>query len=94
MQTAVINFTTEEEIKQKAQKVAKRMGISLSMILNNYLKYFVKTKAVTFRADDEIPSEYLVQSIKKSEKNLKEGTTSPTFEDAKDAIKWLEDQGI
>ena len=28
------------------------------------------------------------------EKNLKEGKASPTFDNSKDAIKWLEKQGI
>lgn len=89
MQTAIINFTTEEEIKQQAQKVAKQMGVSLSTILNNYLRYFVKTKAVTFRADEEIPSEYLMQSLERAEKDLKEGKTSPAFDNADDLINYL-----
>ncbi len=53
MQTAIINFTTEEKTKQEAQGVAKKLGISLSMVLNNYLKHFVRTKTVVFSTDDE-----------------------------------------
>lgn len=90
MQSAVINFTTEEKIKQEAQRVAKKMGISLSMALNNYLKYFVKAKTVIFSADDEIPNQYLIKALKQSEKDVKAGKVSPAFTNAKDAISWLD----
>lgn len=73
MQTAVINFTTEEKTKRAAQLVAKKMGISLSMVLNNYLKHFAKTKTVTFSAADEIPNEYLINALKESEEDVKAG---------------------
>ncbi len=91
MQSAVINFTTEEKIKQEAQKVAKKMGISLSMVLNNYLKHFARTKTVVFSADDETPNQYLIDALKQSEADEKAGRVSPTFTNAKDAIAWLDD---
>ncbi len=87
MHSAVINFTTEEKTKQEAQQLAKKLGISLSTVLNNYLKQFVRTKIVVFSAEE--PSEYLLESLQKSEKQLKSGNTSPTFETAKAAIDWL-----
>ena len=92
MQTAVINFTTEEKIKQEAQRIAKKMGISLSMALNNYLKHFVKTKTVVFNADDEIPNQWLTNALKESEADVKAGRVSPAFTNAKDAIAWLDNQ--
>lgn len=87
MNTAVINFTTEPELKVEAQKTAKKLGISLSLVLNNYLKQFIQTKTVTF--SDETPSKYLIDSIKKSREQLKKGEASPTFNDMEDAIAYL-----
>lgn len=89
MQSAVINFTTEEEIKQEAQQLAKKMGISLSMVLNNYLKHFVKTKTVTFRANDEIPNQWLINALKESEEDEKAGRVM-TFKTPKEALDYLD----
>ena len=44
MKTAVINIKTDPELKIKAQEVASDLGISLSMVLNSYLKRFVFEK--------------------------------------------------
>jgi len=61
--------------------------------VDSWLKQFVKTKRVTYRAkEEERPSKYLIESLKKSEEQLKKGETSPIFDNAKDAIKWLHKQ--
>ena len=82
MNTAGIYIKTQPEVKAKAQKIAK----------NKRLRQFVKTKRVTFSTEEERPSKYLIESIRKSEEQLKKGDTSPTFNNAKDAIKWLHKQ--
>lgn len=88
MNTTVINFITEPKLKAEAQKVAKQLGIPLSLALNNYLKQLVRTKIVVF--SDGTPSTYLVDSLKKSEEDRKAGRVSPSFLNAKDAIAWLD----
>ena len=44
----LINIKTEQEVKNKAQKLAGQLGLSLSAIINAYLKQFVRNKAVNF----------------------------------------------
>lgn len=89
MNTAVIITKTEPEVKLKAQKVAKELGLSLSSIVNGWLRQLIKTKTVTFSALDEKPSEYLLESLRKSDEDIKTGKVSPGFNNAKDAITWL-----
>ena len=89
MQSAVINFTTEGKIKQEAQKVAKKMGISLSTVLNNYLRHFVKTKTVVFSAVDETPNQYLINALKESEEDVKAGRVT-TFKNAQEELDYLD----
>lgn len=89
MQTAVINFTTEEKIKQEAQKLANKMGISLSMVLNNYLKHFVKVKKIVFSADDEVPNKWLINELKKSEADEKAGRVI-TFKNPQEELAYLD----
>ncbi len=40
-------------------------------------------------AQEEEPSEYLIEAIKDAEDALKKGKASPVFDNAKDAIAWL-----
>lgn len=94
MNTAVIITKTEPEVKIKAQKVAKDLGLSLSSLINAWLRQLIKTKTVTFNASSEEPSDYLKQMIHQSEKDLKEEKASPLFKTGEEAVAWLEKQGI
>ena len=94
MYTAVINIKTEPETKKRAQKFASQIGVSLSSLINAYLKHLVITKKVEFSIKDEEPSDYLKRLIRQADKALKAGKASPRFDNAKDAIAYLEKQGI
>ena len=93
MSNAAIYVKTEPETKQKAQKVAKELGLSLSTVVNGFLKQFIKTKTVTFSADEE-PNEYTRFVMKQAEENLKKGNHSPVLKTGEEAVAWLEKQGI
>lgn len=90
MNTAVINVKTDPIVKKKAQRVAHDFGFSLSALINGYLRQLIKTKTVIFSASER-PTEYLLEALKESEKDIREGRVSPTFTNARDAIKWLND---
>ena len=93
MNTAVINIKTEEEVKKKAQNIASELGLSLSSLINAYLKQLVRTRRIEFDLGEE-PSEYLKSIIRKAEENYRKGRTSPAFKTGEEAVKWLEKQGI
>ncbi len=110
MNTAVINIKTNPETKARAKKVADELGLSLSSILNAYLKQFIKTKTINFSAKelDEVPNARTRAVFKQAEKNRKAGKGSPLFTSDKELIKkdpikyrhidtmqqWLNEQGI
>ncbi|MBI2008724.1 type II toxin-antitoxin system RelB/DinJ family antitoxin [Candidatus Amesbacteria bacterium] len=93
MNTAVIITKTEPDIKRQAQEIAREFGISLSSLVNAFLKQVVRTRRVEFSVEEK-PSEYLVDVIKKAEENYRKGRYSPAFTNANDAVKYLEKQGI
>lgn len=93
MNTAVINIKTEPETKKQAQKVARDIGMSLSTLINSYLKQVIRTQRVELSVGEE-PSERLKQSMRQAEKDLKAGKASPTFNTGEEAVAWLEKQGI
>lgn len=88
MNTTVVNVRVNPVVKRKAKKLAGQIGVSLSDVINNALRYFIQTKKITFSTSYE-PSDYLIKSLKESKKNIKEGWVSPSFDNANDAIAWL-----
>ncbi|MBI2641530.1 type II toxin-antitoxin system RelB/DinJ family antitoxin [Candidatus Roizmanbacteria bacterium] len=90
MNTTVINIRTQVSVKKSAQKVAEELGLSLSSLINGFLKHLIKTKKVTFSVREE-PSEYFIRAIKEAEEDVRKGRVSPSFTNAGDAIAWLND---
>ncbi len=90
MNTAVVITKTDPEVKEAAQQVARELGISLSSLVNAYLKQVVRTKRVEFDLG-ETPSPRLIRAMKQAEIDLKKGKVSPKFDNAHDAIAWLND---
>ena len=93
MNTAVINIKTDPKVKTDAQKIARQIGVSLSSLINAYLKRFIGTKRVKLDLNEE-PSPYLVKMLKKADKDIKAGRVSPGFKTGEEAVAWLEKQGI
>lgn len=72
MNTAVVNVKVNPKVKKDAQKVAGRLGLSLSSLINGYLKQLIRTQSVSFNLSEE-PSEYMIQALKESKKDIKAG---------------------
>lgn len=89
MNTTAILIKTDPKIKEKAQKTAEEMGISLTSVINRYLKHFIQTKSITFTADEEIPSQYMIDSLKQSEEDYKAGRFI-SFKSGKDVHSYLD----
>lgn len=90
MNDAVVNIKIERQLKKEAQKIAEELGFSLSSLLKAYLKTLIKTKTVTFSAQSEEPSEYLIKSLAQSEKDIKAGRVSPAFKSIEEEFAWLD----
>lgn len=90
MNTAVINLKVHPETKKKAQEVAEALGFSLSSLINAYLKQLVKTREVSFSDIREVPSKYMLESLKRADEDIKAGRVT-SFANGKDALKYLDD---
>lgn len=88
MNTAVINIKVHPDTKREARKVAEEMGLSLSGLINGFLRQVIRTKTITFSAREE-PSEYMIKALKESQEDIKHGRVSPGFTNSEDAIAWL-----
>ena len=91
MKTTVINIKTDTKVKKEAQKVAADLGLSLSGVINGFLKQFVRTKTVIFTLDESIPSQYLLNSVQSADEDRKNGNVH-TFKNNQAAIDFLDIQ--
>lgn len=88
MSDTVITIRTNQNVKEKAQEIASKMGLSLSALINSYLTQIIRTKTTVLSAKEE-PTQYMLDSLKESEEDIKLGRVSPGFYNADDAIAWL-----
>ncbi len=89
MNTASILIKIDPQIKTRAQKTAKKMGLSLTSVINRYLKHFITTETITFSTRDETPSQYLIDSLKESEADVKAGRVV-RFKNAQEELDYLD----
>jgi len=85
----VLNIKTDREVKQKAQQIARDLGLPLSTVINAYLKEFVREREVRFSLEPQLRPEVGKLLEKASEDFKKRRNVSPAFAGAKEAIKYL-----
>lgn len=89
MKTA-INIKTDKEVKKTAQKLAEEFGLSLSAVLNAYLKNFIREKEIRFSIAPKMTPEF-EELLKKIEADIKKKKNiSPAFSSAKEIDKYLD----
>jgi len=90
MSKVTINIKADRDIKEKAQKTAKELGMPLSTIINAYLNQFVRTKEVHFYSEGTLkPS--VKKRLARLSKEAREGKNlSPVFDNATEMDKYLD----
>ena len=79
---------TNKALKQKAQKLAKEMGLPLGTLVNNYLRNFIIERQAIFTAP--MPNKKTIAAIEEARRDLKVGKNiSGPFSTAKEAINYL-----
>jgi addiction module RelB/DinJ family antitoxin len=84
---AVINLKTDPKLKERAAKVADRLGISISAVLNNELQRFAAEQSVTFDLP-EAPNPKTAKELAASRKEI-EADNYHRFDDNKKALDFL-----
>ena len=86
----VINLKTDPKLKKEAAKVAEKLGISISAVLNNELRRFTAEESVVF-AVPEIPNAQTKKSLADSRRNIEKGEYF-SFKSDKKAIDFLQSE--
>jgi len=85
----VINIKADRDVKEKAQRLARDLGLPLSTVINAYLKQFIRNKEVYFSAVPRMTSrlETIIARARKDLKNKK--SISPVLATADEIAKYL-----
>jgi addiction module RelB/DinJ family antitoxin len=81
----VISVRTDKDIKNEAAKVAKSVGLSLSTLINSYLRQIVATRRIELYAPEPMTPK-LEGLIAKVEAELASGKVSKKFSSAEDFL--------
>ncbi len=84
MQT-VISVRTDKNVKVAAQQVAKSAGISLSSLINSYLRQIIATRHIEIYAPEPMTPK-LEGLIAKVESEIESGKVSKAFNNAQDFL--------
>ena len=88
----VLNVKTDVEVKERAQELARHLGIPLSTIVNAHLKAFIESGEFKVSREPQLRPE-VVKELRQQIKDAEQGINmSPKFNSAKDALVWLKTQ--
>lgn len=85
----IINIKTDPKIKQRAQKVADNLGLSLSAVINAYLRQFVRTETMFISAKFSEPTALLVDALKEARLERK-NNKHYSFKNNDEALKFID----
>lgn len=86
----VLNVKTDKDVKERAQALAKHLGIPLSTVVNIQLKSFIETGELHISREPELRPEVKAE-LKAAIAEVKAGIgLSPVFANVPDMVKWLE----
>ncbi len=85
----VINIKTDSKIKKAAQKTAEDLGLSLSGVINSYLRQFVRSQTIFVSTKFSEPSELLLSALKEAQDERKKGNVY-SFKQPKDAVDFVD----
>ena len=85
----LFSLKTDKSLKREAQKVANDLGLPLSVVINSYLRQFVRTKEIHFSLEGELNPSVKKRLDKLEKEGLAGKNLSPVFSNANDAIRYL-----
>lgn len=85
----IINIKSDKDIKEKAQKIAKDLGLPLSTLINAYLRQLIRNEEIHFSTAPKMTKE-LEETVALARQDLKaKKNISPTFSNQKDLNAYL-----
>jgi addiction module RelB/DinJ family antitoxin len=94
MSKTVLNIKVDSDVKERSREVAKDLGLPLSTVVNAYLKEFIRDREVRFSAAPRLRPE-VEKELRERIDDMDAGRNIVgPFTSAKEAIAYLESEGI
>lgn len=86
----IINIKVDKDIKDKAVKTVKKMGLPLSAVVNAFLKQFISERQVTFSVPI-VPTRNLEKILIQAENDIRsKRNLSPVFTNMREMNEYLD----
>ena len=89
MTKTTINIKADKDVKEKAQRVARDLGMPLSTVINAYLNQFIRTREVHFYLEGELRPAVKKRLDRLQREALAGKNLSPAFSNARGAAQYL-----
>ena len=89
MAKTTINIKADKDVKEKAQRVARDLGMPLSTVINAYLNQFIRTKEVHFYLEGQLRPSVKKRLDRLQKEVIRGKNLSPTFHSADEATGYL-----
>jgi len=89
MDTTMIHLKTRKVLKVRAERLANKLGITLTSLLNLSLSQLVDSSELVIELEPKLNSKTTALLLKLKKEADAGKNLSPTFTDPKQALKWL-----
>ena len=89
MNTTMIHLKTKKELKQRAEKLAGKLGLTLTSLVNLSLNQLVESSELVIDLEPKLNSKVVAQLLRLKQEADAGKNLSPTFTNPKDALRWL-----
>ncbi|OGG69122.1 hypothetical protein A3F27_03380 [Candidatus Kaiserbacteria bacterium RIFCSPHIGHO2_12_FULL_53_13] len=88
----VISVKVDKDVRDKARKVAQKIGVPLSMVVNSGLRQFAQEERIVFQTEKSYRmSKKLEKKLAKIDADIRAGRNmSPGFTDTKEMDRYLD----
>jgi DNA-damage-inducible protein J len=85
----ILNVKTDKDLKKKARKIAEKIGVPLSTVVNSFLKQFVRDEEVIFSVKEYRMTPYLEGIVAEAENERIHKKSPGYFNIAEEMIRSL-----
>lgn len=89
MAKTTINIKADKIVKEGAQKVARKLGMPLSTVINAYLNQFIRTKEVHFFIEGELKPAVKKRLARLHKEAMEGKNLSPAFKSTEEMDAYL-----
>lgn len=88
MNATTIHIKTDIKTKNEAKRVAEEFGLTLTSMVNAFLKQIARTKQLYLSVRREEPTEYFKQMMREADEDIKAGRVM-SFNSGKEALSYF-----